>query len=92
MSDNKRLILGHLISFGLNLPEEGKMLHIHIGSYGVEYLLSTIVATLNKIKETDPEYATTKFKELSDKLQNGCSPGEGCYRITSIDGGSIKNV
>ena len=88
MIEEKRLTLGDLISFGLNIPEEGKMLHIHMGSYGIEYLLSTIVAALNKIKETDPEYAADKFKELSEKLQKGCSPGEGCYRITPINGGN----
>lgn len=89
-NSDKQLTLGQLVTFGLNIPEENKMLHIHMGTYGIEYLLSTVVTTLNKIKETDPEYAAEKFKELSTKLQEGCGPGEGCYLVTPLptDGGN----
>ena len=84
--NNAKVTIGDVVQFGMQLPDAGKLLHIAIGSHGVEYLLSTIVACLNKIKETDPTYSEEKFKELSDKLQKGCANGEGCYLITDIKG------
>ena len=87
MGENKtKITIGDVIQFGMQVPDIGKLLHINIGSYGVEYLLSTIVACLKKIEETDPMYSEEKFKELSEKLQKGCAEGEGCYLITDIKG------
>ena len=87
MSD-KKITIGDVIAFGLGIPEEKKMLHINIGSHGVEYLLKTLVTCLNKIKDTDPKYSENVFKELSEKLQKGCAEGEGCYRVTSMESDS----
>lgn len=79
MSNNRKTI-GHLVPFGITL-DSGDQYLIYMGTYGIEYLIDTVRECLNKLKETEPEYAEAKFKEFTDKLFKGSAEGEGCFRV-----------